>query len=295
MLLQDAIEGYLLFKSARVSPRTIETDKYVLSKFVDWYGNREVSEVTAEDIRAFFAHEEERGMAASSISRFRTSLSAFYTWLSDPEVGLVDHHPVRAVPGPKIPKLKPKALNQDEIEKLIDACENSKMPRRDKAIILFLLDTGCRASEMAGVRDCDIDFKRGRVKVIGKGSKERFVYLGRRALSALWLYVKEERPQHAKPGDDHLFLVQTGYPMNRDVLRQIFERRREEAGIHASPHMMRHSAAIARLRAGMDLISLQRMLGHETLETTKIYLTALADEDVEQAAKRTSPSDNWRL
>jgi site-specific recombinase XerD len=210
-------------------------------------------------------------------------------------VGLAEQNPVRAVKAPKLPKLKPKALDQEEVERLVDACRGSLLPRRDKAIILFLLDSGCRASELAGIRDGDVDFERGRARVMGKGSNERFVYLGRSALSALWLYVNEERPEHARPGDDHLFLLQDGYPMDRNSLRKVFDRRNGEAGVHASPHRMRHSAAIAHLRGGMDLLSLQRLLGHESLETTRVYLTALADEDVERAARRTSPADNWRL
>jgi site-specific recombinase XerD len=140
-----------------------------------------------------------------------------------------------------------------------------------------------------------VDLKTGKVRVMGKGSKERFVYLGKRALSALWLYVHDERPEHAQANDEHLFLTQDGYPMTRYTVGSLIARASERAGFHAHPHQLRHTAAIARLRNGMDLISLQRMLGHETLEVTRAYLTALNDEDVEQAATRTSPADSWRL
>jgi site-specific recombinase XerD len=95
--------------------------------------------------------------------------------------------------------------------------------------------------------------------------------------------------------DDHLFLTDDGYPMNRRTVYLMFRRLSERAGVSASPHQLRHSSAIEHLRAGMDLLSVQRLLGHENLETTQVYLTALADEDVEQAARRTSPADNWRL
>ncbi|MGD1994085.1 MAG: site-specific integrase, partial [Anaerolineae bacterium] len=95
MLLEDAIRGYLLFKATRASPRTIETDRYMLEGFLRWYGNREIGEVTPEDVRAFMAHEEERGLAPSTIARARATLSSLYTWLCDPEVGLADQNPVR--------------------------------------------------------------------------------------------------------------------------------------------------------------------------------------------------------
>jgi integrase/recombinase XerD len=171
----------------------------------------------------------------------------------------------------------------------------SNNPRRDRAIVLFVLDTGCRASELCRVRERDVDMEAGRVQVTGKGAKERLVYLGRRALSALWLYVNEERPEHAQIGDDHLFVAFDGYPTDHHTVYLLFRRLSERAEVHATPHQLRHSSAIEHLRAGIDLMSVQRLLGHEKLQTTQTYLTALADEDVEQAARRTSPADNWRL
>lgn len=120
------------------------------------------------------------------------------------------------------------------------------------------------------------------------------VYLGKRALSALWLYVSDER-YPARATDDHLFLTQDGYPMDRHSIRRAIYRLADWAGIKASPHLFRHTSAIEHLRHGMDAFSLQKMLGHETLEMTRKYLTALDDEDVGDRARRTSPADNWRL
>lgn len=295
MKLRDAVDGYLLFKAGRSSPETIRTDRCCLDQFIDWRGDVEADALTSEDVRAYLAYHTERGLSPYTIRRHHATLCAFCAWLCSPEIGLADENPARKVPPPKLPKLKPKALEREDIEAILAATEKANTKRRAKALVLFLLDTGARASEVVRVTMAGVDFRSGKVKVRGKGDKERFVYLGRRALSALWLYVKDERPEPAQVGNDHLFLTYEGYPMTRHTLRGIIVRLGKAARVRASPHQFRHTAAIEHLRHGMDLVSLQHLLGHADITTTRGYLEALQDEDVEERAKRTSPADNWRL
>lgn len=295
MRLSEAIEGYLLFKSARVSPETIKTDRFLLIQFQRWRGDVEAHEVAPDDVRDFLAHEKERGLSPHTLRRHHAAISALYNWLSSPDIELADGNPARTVPAPKLPKLKPKALSREEIEAVVSACAGSRYPRRARALVLFLLDTGARASELTGLTVGDVNFASGKVRVSGKGSKERYVYLGKRALSALWLYVKEERPEPARVGTNPLFLTEDGYQFTRHTLRNIIIRLAKNAGVHATPHKFRHTAAIEHLRHGMDLASLQHLLGHSNIAVTRIYLESLTDEDVEERAKRTSPTDNWRL
>ena len=178
---------------------------------------------------------------------------------------------------------------------LLTATAISSCRRRDRATIRSLLDTGARASELCGARVNDAHLAGGRARVFGKGSKERFVHLGRRALADVWLYVREERPEPAQIDGDFLFLSEDGYGMSRHSLRLAVYRLAERASVKASPHMFRHTPAIEQLRNGMDLLSLQRFQGHEKLATTQVYLTALSDDDVQERVRRTSPGDNWRL
>jgi site-specific recombinase XerD len=229
------------------------------------------------------------------VRRHHCSISALYNWLASPEVGLAERNPARSAPPPKLPKLKVKSLTLDQIEAIVKATELSRCPRRDKALILLLVDTGARASEVTNIKIRDVHFSSGKLKVIGKGSKERYVYLGKRALSGLWLYVKDERPEPARVDEEHLFLTISGYGMDRHTLRNVIRRLARRAGVRASTHSFRHTAAIEHLRNGMDLVSLQHLLGHASVVTTRVYLEALSDEDVETRAKRTSPADNWRL
>jgi site-specific recombinase XerD len=297
MNLSNAIQGYLLFKAARASAETIKTDKVLFGQFLAWRGDCDVAQVSADDLRSYLDHQRGRGLKDVTLRRHHSVVSSLYRWLASPEVAIVSRaaNPARGVPIPKEAKTKPKAISQPTINALLKSAETLTHKRRARAILLFLLDSGARASELCRVRLDDVDFHTGRVLVAGKGNKQRYVYLGQRALAAVWLYVQNERPTPAQVDVDRLFLTADGYPLDRFKLRRIVVRLAKRAAKIATPHAFRHSSAIGHLRNGMNLVILQHLLGHERIETTRRYLTALDDEDVERAAQRTSPVDNWRL
>ncbi len=171
---------------------------------------------------------------------------------------------------------------------------SGQRPARDKAILLFLLDTGCRVSEVSDCKRGDVDFATGRVKVCGKGVKERFVYLGQVARKVVWRYVNGHRPEPL-PNQDYLFLSHDGHKMKRSGLASLLKRLGRLAGVeNVHPHRFRHTAAVEFLRNGGDIFTLQRMLGHSSLEMVRQYL-ALVDEDLATAHRRASPADNWGL
>jgi integrase/recombinase XerD len=147
--LSEAIEGYLLFKAGRVSARTIEVDTGYLGQFISWRGNVDAEAVTSEDVRDYLASLTARGLTAHTVKRHHTILSAFYTWLCSPDIGLATDNPVRKVPSPKLPKLMPKALSQEQIEALLTATAHSKCRRRDRALVCFMLDSGARGPRQA--------------------------------------------------------------------------------------------------------------------------------------------------
>ncbi|MGC9469189.1 MAG: tyrosine-type recombinase/integrase, partial [Anaerolineae bacterium] len=270
MELQDAIDGYLLFKSGKASPATLKTDKVLCRQFSRWATSRElgtVEDVKPKDVVGYLNYQRSRGLAESTVRRHYALLSALWSWLTSPGIALVDKHIVEPVPIPKEPKRVVKILSQEDIGALLDAASETEQPRRDRAFILFLLDTCCRVSEAANVELPQVDIKTGKVLVTGKGNKQRFTYLGTRALQALWLYLKQERPEPLQLGSKHVFLSRQAYPMDRHSLRKIVYRLSEAANVRAYPHLFRHTGAYLRLRAGMDLISLQHLLGHSKLET----------------------------
>jgi len=295
MRLSDAIDGYLLLKATRASAQTIATDRVMLGQLTRWAADCDTSAVTPAVVRRYLAYHRERGLSEHTIRRHHAVISALFKWLTSPDIALTNANPVATVPAPKLPALQPRALTQEQVAALLEAAVAGRNPRRAKAFLLVMLDTGCRISEITGACLSDVDMASGRIRVTGKGQRERYVYIGKRALAALWLYVKEERPDPAVVGDDHLFLTQDGYPTNRNSWRCYITRLSKRVGFHVHLHMFRHTSAIEHLRRGMDLASLQHMLGHQDIKTTRAYLTALNDEDVADRARRTSPGDNWRL
>jgi integrase/recombinase XerD len=294
--LSDATAAYLLYKASHCSPNTIATDTVILGQFRDWLGDVAISDITSEHIRAYLSHHTQRGLSPYTVKRHHALLSAFWSWLCDPDIALCDRNPTSAVSPPKLPQIKPRALTRAQIESLVEATTQGRNPRRDKALLAFLIDSCARASEVCGVDLSDVDLQTGKTLLRHtKGSRERFVYLGRRSRLLTLLYTKTERPQPADPDCNRLFLTFDGYAMTRHTLRSLLRRLGDRTGIHVSAHMFRHAGAVERLKAGMSVASLQRLLGHSQLSTTARYLTSLQDETVQAKAERTSPSDIWRL
>ena len=129
MNLQSAIEGHLLFKSSRCSPATIRTDECQLHQFLDWYGDRPVETVTSEDIRSYLQHHKDRGLSPHTIRRHLAILSTLFRWLTDPEVDIVEHNPASAIQPPKLPDVKPKAIDKDDIQALMNAADTATAKR----------------------------------------------------------------------------------------------------------------------------------------------------------------------
>lgn len=187
-------------------------------------------------------------------------------------------------------------MSRDEITALIEVAKKGLCPKRDEALLRFMIDGCPRASEVAGVQIANVDFKTGRCSVIGKGNKQRFITVGSRALHAMWLYLNTERPKCQIVRINPVFLTEDGYPMNRGSLRLCIGRLGKKANIpRIHPHLLRHTGAVMHLLNGMNLESLREFLGHSNLETTRQYLSGLTDKDLEEMARYTSPGDNWKL
>jgi integrase/recombinase XerD len=205
-------------------------------------------------------------------------------------------------------------FTKEEFGELTKACEycreavtdqrlkftmRSSTARRDRAIILTQLDTGLRAGELCSLRIGDVDLKSGKIVVrhrIRGGSKEgkgRTVFMGKSTRRALWRYLADR-----EDGDDPdapLFLWKSNRPMNKDGLRLTISALGKKANISkCHPHRFRHTFAITYLRSGGDIFTLQEMLGHGSLDMVRHY-ARVAQFDVEQAHRKASPADNWRL
>jgi len=164
---------------------------------------------------------------------------------------------------------------------------------------LTLLDTGLRASEICALTIGDLDAKSGRVNVkhgtagAAKGGKGRVVYLGKSARSAVWRYLADR--EDGENLQSSLFLGKFDHPMSNTSLRLLLRYIGTKAGVTKTyPHRFRHTFAIAYLRSGGDLFTLQALLGHKSLEMVQHY-ARIAEVDIAEAHRRASPADNWHL
>ena len=166
---------------------------------------------------------------------------------------------------------------------------------RNRAIILLLLDTGVRASELCGLAIHHADLNNKRILVMGKGSKERALPISPRTTKTLWRYLTTE--QKDEQVNAPLFLGSHGDPLNRDALLKLLIRLGVKAGVQrCHPHRFRHTFAVNFLRNGGNAFELQMALGHTTLQMVQTYLAlAQAQADLDAAHRRASPVEKWRL
>jgi site-specific recombinase XerD len=204
------------------------------------------------------------------------------------EEGLVDVSPMRKRMMPKLPKELLPAFSKEDVGKLLAACRTL----RDTALVHCLLDSGCRASEFVVLNTGSVDMGTGAVAVRqGKGKKDRTTFLGAKSRRALRRYLRERKDV----GPDELLFPssRTGERLTTSGLVQFCKRLGDRAGVeHCHPHTFRRSCALWSLRAGMDLVSLSRILGHESLDILRLYLKQ-DETDLQQAHREHSPIDRW--
>ena len=224
------------------------------------------------------------------------SIKSFWSWLITE--GIIERTPFSIV---KVPKAQKKIINTfsvTQLKELLDTINVSTAEGfRDYTVILTLLDTGLRISELTGLKIEDIRLEDGLLKVMGKGGKERLIPFGRVVQRMLWRYISQYRPEPLNPRCDVVFLSMGGRPLTRNHFRLRMSRYGLKVGlqgVRCSPHTLRHTAAVNFLRNGGDVFSLQRLLGHTTLEMTRHYCE-LADVDVKRAHMTASPVDNLDL
>ncbi len=321
--LEKAVTGFLQHKAAEgCSTSTLVSYTQHLKVWGEYAGEVDTGAITAPDVRAFLTYlrsnykpkrfgGSDRPMSAKTLRNYWVTLSAFFTWASS-EFGLDD--PMRSVPAPHFEEAPVEPFTKEEIEALLKATEFCREARttdrkqftmqrhtvhRDRAILLTLLDTGLRASELCALMVGDVDQKTGKVNVKhgqrggAKGGKGRFVYLGKAARRALWRYLASR--EDGEDPETPLFLGKFNRPFNKNALRQLMVRLGRKARVaKCHPHRLRHTFAITYLRSGGDVFTLQALLGHSTLEMAQHY-ARIAQIDIEQAHRRASPADNWRL
>lgn len=305
MLLSQAVEGFVLDRAAGgYSPNTLQLYRLFLGKLIKFTEDAQLEAIDTDTLRHWLVSLA--GMAQTSRRNAWSVMRAFFGW-SHQELGTARPDLTISMPRVADPEVIP--FTQDEIKNILHAVERTAASdgtrrgftmrritaKRDKSIVLILLDTGLRVSELARLRIKDVNMEAAEIQVVpymsGRKSRRRTVYMGRVALKSLWSYLTtRENP----PQDAPLLVTSTNKPMTRDEILKLLTRIGKRIGCHVHPHKFRHTFAIQYLRGGGDVFTLQRLLGHADLKMVRYYLS-LADTDDKNAHRKASPADRWNL
>ncbi len=296
MDIHDGIDEYLGAKRNSLTHSTYAWYARFLDYFEEWATEHrltELGQVTANHVQQFVAESQ----STNSHTRHARAqvVKGFLSWCAqDDELG-VRKKTVERIEMPKIVQSEIELLTETDVLRLMRACEQMRQPHRNRALVHVLLDTGVRAAELCydserpmeetGLRMENLILGRGidsYIRVMGKGMKPRTVGLGHETTMAVRRYLTRERGRLDRP---YVFLSRDGEPLSVRMLQQFLEELGQLAdvpGVH--PHRFRHTFAVNQLLAGTSDLVLMRLMGHTTLDSTKIYIRAMSQLQARKAA-----------
>ena len=269
------IEQFLQYLNIerRLSPLTLKHYRRDLSAFHEFCRAQAVNEWKQLDkhhLRAFISQRHRKGLISSSLQRELSAVRSFFKYLL--REGQVHHNPAQGVRAPRMPRKLPKALDVDQMNRLLEIQGDDPLVVRDRAILELLYSSGLRLAELVSLNLADVDLKDAMVRITGKGSKTRVVPIGRMARDALqqWFQIRHAL---AGNGENAVFVSRRGTRLSpRTIQQRLHEwgiRQGVDTGIH--PHKMRHSFATHLLESSGDLRAVQELLGHADISTTQVY------------------------
>ncbi|MCB5245458.1 MAG: site-specific tyrosine recombinase/integron integrase [Candidatus Cloacimonadaceae bacterium] len=261
-------------------------------KFIQRYfedGNIQLDQISPQMIRDWFLHLHKQQVSNRSLARKAAALQSFFAWAKLTKH--INKNPMDKIKRPKFEKDLPHYFTEEEMRILLNLPDQSSIfGVRNRAILELLYSSGLRISELANLQLNDIDLKRGLVRVIGKGNKERIVPVGKSAIEAIKAYLPIRDKLKQEYSSNRLFLTKSGKDFDHrqlyKILHHYFHIIARQKGY--SSHTIRHSFATHLLARGADLRALQEMLGHSNLETTAIY-THLTLDDIKKAYHKGHP------
>ena len=291
------IEAFLIDRKAQnLTKGSIEYYQEKLGIFIKYCDAQivsDITEITPNFLRQFLIHLEEQGHNPGGVHGVYRSVKAFLRWYENEAEPENWNNPIKRIKSPKLPE---KILNPVEIQdifSMVETCKTNKFTdSRDKAILLFLLDSGVRSQEFINLNISDVNPYTGEITIEqGKGRKSRTIFIGKTTRKTLRRYLKSRYDNNPS-----LWITTNLDRFSYDGLRGVITRRAKLANINPVPslHSFRRAAALALLRNGADIITIQRILGHSSLAVLKQYLK-LNNDDLRIAYSKNSPVDRWRL
>ncbi len=310
MKFSTAIQGFVIARiSEGYAPETLKNYTIHLNQVCEYLQNPQVEDIEINDLRLWFYHlrtnyipNRNNGntepLTETAIHSKWKALRSFFNWVAQE---LQIPNVAKEITAPRYTTKAIIPYTQAEIKAMLAACEYTEPAHtgnrksytqrrptalRDKTLVMLLLDTGLRIGEVSRLRRADLDLTTGQlvVRPMGRGLKTagRSVYLGKACLRLLWHYLTTHE-------SEYIFC-----DMSLGAMKEMISYLGDRTHIHAHPHKFRHTFAIEYLRNGGDVFTLQRLLGHKSLEMVNKYLT-IVRADIESAHRRASPVDNWRL
>ncbi|MFC2063383.1 tyrosine-type recombinase/integrase [Chloroflexota bacterium] len=296
------------------SHKTITWYTANLKRFARFLNNNHLPEsvdkIGKEEARAFISYlqtevtrwegspdiHNDKRLSAYSVQGYARTIKAFWSWLL--AEGYITSNPIASLKLPKTPKKVVSTFSQEQIQKMLNSIDKKNSRGfRNYTIVLLLLDTGIRLSELINLKVSDIDFIESCILVKGKGNKERVVPFGSQVRRTLRRYITYHRPDPDFPGIGETFLSNDGFPLKPRAIQSILTRLGKKislSGVNTNAHRFRHTFARNYLLNGGDVFSLQKILGHSSLEVVKIYVN-LITSDVLSQHRKFSPVDNMVL
>ncbi len=313
--LGQLIESYVLCCCTEgKSRKTTDWYRANLSRFSRYLKEhafpQKVEEIGTAEARSFIFHlqnevkrweasayvRDNKHLSPFSVQGYARSIKAFWSWLL--AEGYISQNPMAGLRLPRTPRLIIATFSPEQTRKMLDTIDRkTSRGLRDYTMMLVLLDTGVRLSELIGLNIDSISFDQSYFVVRGKGGKDRVVPFGSQVRRALWRYLSNSRPEPDSPQVRQAFLSDMGLPLRPRAIQSMISRLGKRAGItgvRCSPHTFRHTFAKQYLMNGGDVFSLQKILGHSSLEPVKIYVN-LSSGEVSAQHRQFSPVDNMQL
>lgn len=276
--MQEYIDDFIEFleiekKYSKETTENYKIDLYLFLSYCKNYNLNKFSNIAYDDLRKYLVYlSNEKKYSNKSISRHISSLHSLYNYLIDEEV--IENNPMNLINSPKKELRLPVYLTSNELEDIINTPDKTKkVGKRDALVLEMFYSTGIRLSELVKIKISDIDFINKKIKILGKGSKERYVLYGDRCKEYLEDYINNTRRYYLKEANDYLFLNQHGKVLTTSGIEYLVKKILKQSGtnLKLTPHVLRHTFATHMLNEGADLMTVKELLGHSDLSTTGIY------------------------
>lgn len=275
------------------SDKTVLNYEKDLNLFVDFCDEKRINnfnQVDFEFIRMYLKYLYSLKYSNKTISRHLSSLRSFFKYLLKEKK--IKSNPCLLITSPKKEERLPNFISEIDLDKLFSIPNVSEpIGQRDELILRMFYATGIRLSELDNIEIKDIDFYNRRIKIFGKGNKERYVLYGNNCNVSLQRYLKDGRLKLLKGSNDYLFLNSKGEKLSSGGIEYIIKKIVRGSGVtnnHITPHVFRHTFATHMLNEGSDLLTVKELLGHSNLSTTSIY-THVSNERLRQVYLNTHP------